>query len=703
MTLQTTKKLNPMWPSVWANLKQLIERVAMVHKREGWPGVTTRAAKVIKSTLPIGTRGYRQANHGGLGEAPLAVLISGEPETPGHFYRVEHLAEALAAAGFVCRIYDLANLPTTIASQPETRILWIWRCVHSARLESLIHTARQSGAIVLYDCDDLMFEPELATPEFIDAIRSGDYDAKAVAEHYALIRRAMLLADALTASTRPLATAMRSHFRPVFVTPNCFDHETHARAAAARTLWHGAQDGLIRIGYASGTLTHQRDFAQAAEGVAACLRRNPHVRLVLFRRSKTALLNVDEFSCLKDLQGRIEWRPFVSLTELPVELARFDINLAPLEHGNRYVEAKSELKYFDAALVKVPTVASPTQVFSAAITNGVNGLLAGAPGEWESALQKLVDNPLLRKRLGEAAYHHALAYHGPLSKAHTTRRCVAMMFGDEFSRATAFQSELARQPASWKMPPCSEARVVFTHVSTKAPRASVVMPVYNYASVVGEALESVANQSLQDLELVVVDDASTDESLAVVSAWIENHKERFCRVTILSNYVNSGLGMTRNRAIAETTSLYVLPLDADNKLAANCVEELLNTLEKSPAALAYPLIQHFGDSLAQMGYHKWHPMLFACHNYVDAMAMLNKSAWSDVGGYEAERSGWEDYDFCCKLAEAGYWGLRVPSAKAFYRVHRNSMLRAFTEQSEARRKIADVFRKKHPWLDIPGY
>ena len=85
------------------------------------------------------------------------------------------------------------------------------------------------------------------------------------------------------------------------------------------------------------------------------------------------------------------------------------------------------------------------------------------------------------------------------------------------------------------------------------------------------------------------------------------------------------------------------------------------------------------------------------------MALVDKFVWSDVGGYEVERSGWEDYDFWSKLAEAGYWGLHVPDAIAYYRTHGASMLRTFTEEENRRKRIAKNFREKHPWLEIPGY
>ena len=94
----------------------------------------------------------------------------------------------------------------------------------------------------------------------------------------------------------------------------------------------------------------------------------------------------------------------VPLQELPDELARFDINTAPLELGNPFCEAKSELKYFEAALAGVCTVASPTGPMRRAIRDGETGLLAGTEEEWYQALTRLVDEPAVQRRIGHAAY-----------------------------------------------------------------------------------------------------------------------------------------------------------------------------------------------------------------------------------------------------------------------------------------------------------
>jgi len=93
-------------------------------------------------------------------------------------------------------------------------------------------------------------------------------------------------------------------------------------------------------------------------------------------------------------------------------LGEIDINLAPLELGNPFCEGKSELKFFEAALAGVPTVASATETYAAAVEDGVSGFVARDAVEWRNALEFLVTSESLRKAMGKAAKAVALARYG---------------------------------------------------------------------------------------------------------------------------------------------------------------------------------------------------------------------------------------------------------------------------------------------------
>jgi hypothetical protein len=92
--------------------------------------------------------------------------------------------------------------------------------------------------------------------------------------------------------------------------------------------------------------------------------------------------------------------------------AEFDINIAPGELDNPFTEAKSELKYFEAACLGVPTVASATAVFREAIRHGETGFVVSSEDDWYTALTALVHDLSLRQRIGTAAREHALSTYG---------------------------------------------------------------------------------------------------------------------------------------------------------------------------------------------------------------------------------------------------------------------------------------------------
>jgi SAM-dependent methyltransferase len=102
-----------------------------------------------------------------------------------------------------------------------------------------------------------------------------------------------------------------------------------------------------------------------------------------------------------------------------------------------------------------------------------------------------------------------------------------------------------------------------------------------------------------------------------------------------------------------------------------------------------------------MGTAPYHPNRFAGGNMIDAMALIAKSAWSAVGGYAEMRSGWEDYDFWCALAEIGLHGYAMGGLPlADYRVHGASMLAQVTDKPEIKHSVIAAIEQRHPWIEI---
>ncbi len=440
------------------------------------------------------------------------MFVSGEAHTPGHIYRVMRHLEAAAHLGMAASWMTIQQVWERGEEISAADIVIIWRAEDSPMVAEIFSRTRATRAKVLFDVNDLMFKPELATISTIDGIRSLGHDAASVAEMFQRIQEVAVQADACICTTAELARQMQEFNRTTFVLPNGFDATVLRTSRRAVRRRGRDSDGLVRLGYAAGTRTHQADFRIAADAVGRILRQRPQCRLVLFRDPAhlTPIMDPAEFPALAGLDGQIEWRDAVALSDLPNELARFDINLAPLEVDNPFCEAKSELKYFEAALVEVCTIASPTDPMRRAIHDGETGRLAASPDAWYAAMLELVDDPALRQRLAHRAYLDVLWQFGPQRRMAAMTSILQQMEGAERG-AVAFELDL-RRAADAVRPEFDipEAEQIFISDQDESAEVTVIVPVYNYAHYVVEALDFVLRQTLAPLDLVVVNDASTD-------------------------------------------------------------------------------------------------------------------------------------------------------------------------------------------------
>ena len=641
---------------------------------------------------------------------PRVLFAAGEPNTPGCIYRCVRNAEAAAAAG-----WDASWKPVEAVDAEDLRdtdLLVLWRVTWSAHIEGVIEHVQMFGGRVALDLDDLMIRPELARVEFIDAIRSINWSEAHVRAMFSSVMHVLHRVDFCVATTAELAHEMRRHQKPGYVLVNGFDESAWRRSRlAARARAATADDGLVRIGYAGGSRTHQRDFAAAADAIAAVLQARPQVRLVLFRHgpAQEGLIAPEEFPALAALADRIEWREMVALEELPDELARFDVNVVPLQTGNPFVEAKSELKFFEAAIAGAPTVASPTGPYARAIRDGQTGFLADDTATWQQALLRLIDDPALRRRVARDACADVLWRFGPQGRAEAMRQFLAQHRGGvrpadgrDLARAFAVGLAAARADAP-RLPPTTPSETLFHQDRLGEAAVTVVIASYNYADFVQQALESVRLQTLPLLDLVIVDDASPDPAtLEQILDWAHVHAGRFNRLVVLRHTANAGLGATRNTGFVWAETPYVLPLDADNRLRPDCAERLLAALHDDGAAYAYPRLQHFGADDRITGGRRYEPQQLVGGNYIDAMALVARWAWSAAGGYYVARAamGWEDFSLWCRMAELGFWGCAVDEVLAEYRVHAGSMVNAITETADNKRAMVQYVETRHPWIDI---
>jgi glycosyltransferase involved in cell wall biosynthesis len=244
---------------------------------------------------------------------------------------------------------------------------------------------------------------------------------------------------------------------------------------------------------------------------------------------------------------------------------------------------------------------------------------------------------------------------------------------------------------------CPAADTLFAAATHDRSRVTVAVTLFNYADVIGAALDSVAAQQLHDLDLVVVDDCSVDGGEAVVREWMERHAGRFGRCVLVRHPANAGLAAARNQAFAMAATPYVFVLDADNQIYPRCLHRCLDLAERGGADAVYTLIELFGDAQGVIGTDLWNPESLAQQNYIDAMALIRRTAWQTVGGYRRmPAQGWEDYDLWLKFAEAGLLVHRLPEILCRYHKHQRSMLVSETNAADTIGQLHDNMRLHHP-------
>lgn len=258
--------------------------------------------------------------------------------------------------------------------------------------------------------------------------------------------------------------------------------------------------------------------------------------------------------------------------------------------------------------------------------------------------------------------------------------------------------------------PAIETLFLHERKNAAAPKVTVVIPLYNYGCFVREALDSAAVQTIGDLDVVVVDDCSTDNSAAVACRWMTEHSARFRRAVVLRHLVNGGLATTRNTGFSQSKTEFVFPLDADNMLYPTCLKKLTRSLVDTRAAFAYCIVERFLTPHGEvpppylMHLHPWLPDALSSGNRIDAMVLLRMSAWEKVGGYSLTMPcpGWEDYDFWFKIARMGGYGLHVPQILARYRVHVSSMLHTVTNKTKNIELLLTYLRDTYPEFYEPA-
>ena len=340
-------------------------------------------------------------------------------------YRVDHQAEQLEGAGISTRIVNAWELTEDHVRIARTFI--IFRCPYTDAVGSFIELAHSLNKRVLFDIDDLVIDTVYTDQiPYLDTMSPEDraaYDGGVRA-----MGRTLSLCDGAITTTEQLAAELRRYVEPVYVNRNVASQEmvhfseravyerdvlpTLAEKGLAprdRHRWRLARERAAArtgcaLGYFSGSITHNDDFQMILPAIVRLMRDYPDVTLHVVGE-----LDLPEE--LEPFRDRVVRQPFSPWRHLPQMLSFVDVNLVPLA-DTIFNRAKSENKWVEAALVKVPSVASRVGALADAITDGVDGLLVENTADaWYEALARLHDDVLLRRRLAVRAYEECVEHH----------------------------------------------------------------------------------------------------------------------------------------------------------------------------------------------------------------------------------------------------------------------------------------------------
>ena len=322
------------------------------------------------------------------GDTHIAYIYELE-DTSTFRYRIFNMAESLRANpafGISAGWFTRRDFHSDISFLDAADIVVICRTRYDHGVARLVERARARGILVLYDTDDLVFDPRLVhlimhTLDVPQTEEEWNY-------WYAYTSRlgaTMALCDGVLTSTPYLAEQVRMicPSRPCVVIPNFLNQRQTQESDllfAKKRANRFSRDGRVTIAYLSGSPSHNADLLVASPALAAAMEDHANINLRL-----VGFTELNDY--LAPYARQIEQFPLQDYLNLQRVTAESEFSIAPLQ-SNVFTNCKSELKYFEPGAVGCPVIASPNPAFKSAITDGVNGYLA-EPHQWHERVEDL--------------------------------------------------------------------------------------------------------------------------------------------------------------------------------------------------------------------------------------------------------------------------------------------------------------------------
>lgn len=230
---------------------------------------------------------------------------------------------------------------------------------------------------------------------------------------------------------------------------------------------------------------------------------------------------------------------------------------------------------------------------------------------------------------------------------------------------------------------------------TDMPKVSIITPCYNNVTTIFETIESVNGQTYENIEMIIVNDGSTDQTEEKVKAYIDSNKAG--NITFIT-HPNQGPSRSRNSGARLATGKYLLFLDADDKIAPSFVASCVAVLEKNKDInIVYTDGEFFGAKTGRWNLPAFKLTSFLGQNCIPMTSMVHREVFNKVGGFDESLHFTEDWELWIKIIkEFGPGVHQINEPLFFYRKrHDKSSLTDNKNKNEIFEKSVLYIYNKH--------
>lgn len=334
------------------------------------------------------------------------VYFYEHPDNSTFRYRVYNMVQVINSTidNYSASFFYLDDLNYIDDIVENCDIFVICRVKYSDKVDHLITRLKSRDVKIIFDVDDLIFNVDYV--HLILNTLDQSLSEEAWNHWFGMVGRigqVLKMCDAAITTNPYLADEIeRFSSLNCAIIPNFLNAE---QLKISENIMHQKlENNFLRnrdidLGYFSGTPTHNLDFDLIANSLVRTLQ--------LDKRIKLNIVGYMELkSGLKPYLNRINFYPFQDYVNLQNLIGKVDINLIPLQN-NVFTNCKSELKYFDAAVCGTLSIASPTNVYKDAISEGKNGYLS-LDSEWDEKILTVIEKFTTYKNIAETAYQHSI-------------------------------------------------------------------------------------------------------------------------------------------------------------------------------------------------------------------------------------------------------------------------------------------------------